>query len=57
MGYIDEEYALELKSMAGFRKVLVHLYYQVDDGKVGKHLKEDLHLIEDFLAVVKKVIA
>jgi uncharacterized protein YutE (UPF0331/DUF86 family) len=41
MGYIDADYAIKLKSMAGFRNVLIHLYHEVDDTRVVRHLKED----------------
>lgn len=57
MGYIDSDYAVKLKAMAGFRNILIHLYHAVDDRRVSKHLKEDLYVIEDFLAVVKKLIS
>jgi len=56
MNYIDSAYATKLKSMAGFRNILIHLYHEVDDRKVCQHLKEDLYIIEDFLNVIKNVI-
>lgn len=56
MGLIDENYAIRLKSMAGFRNILVHLYHEVDDKRVIKHLKEDLWVMERFLEVVKGLI-
>jgi len=56
MGCIDADYAIKLKSMAGFRNVLIHLYHEVDDTRVVRHLKEDLWVIEDFLKVVKNLI-
>lgn len=56
MGYIDADHAVKLKSMAGFRNILIHLYHEVDDKRVIKHLKEDLQVIDDFLNVVKKVV-
>ncbi|BCB96216.1 hypothetical protein JZK55_11380 [Dissulfurispira thermophila] len=56
MGYIDAQYAVRLKSMAGFRNILIHLYHEVDDRRVVKHLKEDISVIEDFLKVVKRLI-
>ena len=55
--YIDFDYALKLKSMAGFRNILIHLYHEVDDRRVCKHLKEDLQVIEDFLGVVRKLVS
>lgn len=56
LGYIDQDYAIKLKSMAGFRNILIHLYHEVDDKRVIKHLKEDLNVIDDFLNVVKRLI-
>ncbi|MBI5192347.1 MAG: DUF86 domain-containing protein [Nitrospirae bacterium] len=56
MGLIDPEYAIKLKSMAGFRNILIHLYHEVDDERVCKYLKEDLWIIEDFLDVIKRII-
>ncbi len=56
MGYIEPDYAVKLKSMAGFRNILIHLYHEVDDRRVIMHLKEDLCIIEDFLLVVKRLI-
>lgn len=56
MGLIDEAYALRLKAMAGFRNILIHLYHEVDDKRVIKHLKEDLWVIERFLDVVGGLI-
>lgn len=56
MGLIDEAYAVRLKAMAGFRNILIHLYHEVDDKRVIKHLKEDLWVIERFLDVVRGLI-
>jgi len=55
MALIDPEYAIRLKSMAGFRNILIHLYHEVDDERVCKHLKNDLGVIEDFLDVIKTI--
>jgi uncharacterized protein YutE (UPF0331/DUF86 family) len=56
MEYIDQDHAIKLKSMAGFRDILIHLYHEVDDRRVIKHLKEDTYVIDDFLNVVKKIV-
>lgn len=56
MGLITPEYAVRLKSMAGFRNILIHLYYEVDDNRVCKYLKDDLWVIENFLDVVKAIV-
>lgn len=56
MGYLTSDYALKLKSMAGFRNILIHLYHEVDDRRVLKYLKKDLWIIEEFLKVTKKVL-
>lgn len=56
MGLINPEYAIRLKSMAGFRNVLIHLYHEVDNERMCKHLKNDLWVIENFLEVIKTVV-
>jgi len=56
MGLITPEYAVRLKSMAGFRNILIHLYYEVDDNRVCKYLNDDLWVIENFLDVVKAIV-
>ena len=45
-GLINPEYAIRLKSIAGFRNILIHLYHEVDDERVCKHLKNALCRVE-----------
>lgn len=56
MGYLNTDYSLKLKSMAGFRNILIHLYHEVDDRNVLKYLKNDLWAIEEFLKIVRRVL-
>lgn len=39
---IPEEFAQEIKGMAGFQNILVHQYTNVDVAEVYRHLQEDL---------------
>jgi len=56
-GMIDTEFAVKLKTMAGFRNILIHLYHEVDDRRVYKHLTEDVWIIEKFLEVIRNLVA
>ncbi len=46
---ISSDLAGRLKRMARFRNLIVHLYWQVDDAKVYKVIKEDLGDLEEYL--------
>lgn len=56
MGYINPEYAIKLKSMAGFRNVLTHLYHEVDNKQVCRYLRNDLWVIGNFLNVINTIV-
>lgn len=49
LGVIDSNLAARLSKMAGFRNLLIHLYWQVDDNKVYEILRTNLEDIDDFL--------
>ncbi|BFI73533.1 DUF86 domain-containing protein [Nanoarchaeota archaeon] len=49
---IDEELSEELKKLAGFRNVLVHIYYDIDLNKVYEVLISGRNNIEKFLRIV-----
>lgn len=51
---IDGELAGQLSDLAKFRNLLVHRYWEVDDRRVVRKLKNDLVHLEEFL---KKVSA
>ncbi|MFP3870625.1 MAG: type VII toxin-antitoxin system HepT family RNase toxin [Syntrophobacteria bacterium] len=47
-GYFDEEYVQAMSAMVSFRNRLVHLYWDVDPGRLYQYLQEDLGLLERF---------
>lgn len=53
---IPYELAEKLSRLAGFRNILVHLYWRVDLEKAHKILKEDITTLEEFLIIAKKVV-
>ena len=52
-GLIPEELAEELSDLAGFRNVLVHIYWQLDLDQVYGVLQNDLKTQKSFLQEVK----
>ncbi|AKB26869.1 hypothetical protein MSSIT_0150 [Methanosarcina siciliae T4/M] len=54
-GLIPEELAEELSDLAGFRNVLVHIYWQLDLDQVYGVLQNDLKTLKSFLQEVKKL--
>lgn len=44
----------KLSELAGFRNVLVHLYWKLDLEEIYKVLQEDLPTLKDFGKIVKK---
>jgi uncharacterized protein YutE (UPF0331/DUF86 family) len=55
-GLIPEELAEELSDLAGFRNVLVHIYWQLDLDQVYGILKSDLKTLKSFLEEVKRLL-
>jgi uncharacterized protein YutE (UPF0331/DUF86 family) len=53
---INEELAERLKRLAGFRNVLVHLYYDIDLNRVYEVLINERKTLEEFLKVIKDLI-
>lgn len=53
---IPEELAEELSDLAGFRNVLVHIYWQLDLDQVYGILQNDLETLKLFLQEVKKLL-
>lgn len=49
LGVIDSNLATKLSKMSGFRNLLIHLYWQVDNSRVYEILKNNLVDIDDFL--------
>lgn len=46
---ISKALSKKLAAMARFRNLLVHLYWQVDDGKVYDFIKSEIKDIENYL--------
>ncbi|AKB80424.1 hypothetical protein MSHOH_3941 [Methanosarcina horonobensis HB-1 = JCM 15518] len=55
-GLIPEELAEELSDLAGFRNVLVHIYWQLDLDQVYGVLQNDLKTLQSFLQEVKGLL-
>lgn len=52
---ISEELADELSDLAGFRNVLVHIYWGLNLVEVHSVLQNDLKTLKDFMKFVKKL--
>lgn len=55
-GLISEDLAEELSDVAGFRNVLVHIYWQIDLDQVYGVLQNDLKTLKFFLQEVKRLL-
>ncbi|WP_410508383.1 DUF86 domain-containing protein [Methanosarcina hadiensis] len=55
-GLISENLAEELSDLAGFRNVLVHIYWQLDLNQVYGVLQNDLKTLKSFLKEVKRLL-
>jgi uncharacterized protein YutE (UPF0331/DUF86 family) len=55
-GLIQEELAEELSDLAGFRNVLVHIYWQLDLDQVYGVLQNDLKTLKSFLQKIKSLL-
>lgn len=53
---IGKDLKEELKFLAGFRNVLVHLYLEIDLKKIYKILKTKRGVLEEFAKIVKKLV-
>ncbi len=51
---IDQDQSDRLKRWMGFRNVLVHLYLEIDHGRVYDAIREDLGDLEGFAAQISK---
>jgi len=54
---LSDDFVDRLKSMAKFRNLLVHLYWEVDDRKVFQIIKTDIQDIKEYMKEVNKLIA
>lgn len=55
-GIITNDLADRLASMAGFRNLLVHVYDQIDDGRVWEILQSDLGDLEEYVDAICNVV-
>lgn len=56
LGIFKEEFVKQLQRMAKFRNLLVHLYWQVDNERVYKVLKEDIADLKRYLKEIGEYI-
>lgn len=56
-GIISDSLAEELANLAGFRNVLVHIYWNLDLKKVYAILQHDLAILQEFSLIMKEHIA
>jgi uncharacterized protein YutE (UPF0331/DUF86 family) len=47
-GYFDEKYVQAMSAMVSFRNRLVHLYWDIDPGRLYQYLREDVALLEQY---------
>ena len=55
-GMIDSDLSERLKRWMGFRNILVHLYLQIDHGRVFDAIQEDLGDLEEFAARMARLL-
>lgn len=53
---ISEELANELSDLAGFRNVLVHVYWELELDEIYSILQNDLKVLEKFKKVVRELL-
>jgi len=53
---ISEELAAELSDLAGFRNVLVHVYWDLDLDEIYSILQNDLKTLRSFRDVIKELL-
>lgn len=53
-GLLPEDLGDQLSALAGFRNVLVHLYWKLDLEEVYKIIQEDIPSLKEFAKIVKK---
>ncbi len=55
-GLISEELAAELSDLAGFRNVLVHIYWELNLEEVSGVLQNDLKVMKEFTNAMKELL-
>lgn len=55
-GILPEDFSRKLAPAAGFRNVLVHMYADIDIGKLYSHLQKDIDDLELFAGYIAKYL-
>lgn len=55
-GFVSNQLSEKLSALAGFRNVLVHIYWKLDLKSVYNILQEDLWALKDFEKIVKELV-
>ncbi|MFQ5824662.1 MAG: DUF86 domain-containing protein [bacterium] len=55
-GYLNEEVARELQDLAGFRNVLVHIYWRLDIDRVNEILQTKYEFIQNFVDQIRELL-
>lgn len=55
-GLISKDLSSSLRKMARFRNLLVHRYWEINEKKVLKYVKENLSDFEKFIKAISKLI-
>lgn len=55
-GIISETLSQRLAKMARFRNLVIHLYWQVDNSRVYRILKEDVRDLEEYLSRIGEFV-
>ncbi len=55
-GVLDPELARQMEGWAGLRNILVHLYMEIDYGKLFEILTDDLPEIEAYVAAMARFV-
>ena len=53
-GLVPENLAKELSALAGFRNVLVHIYWDLDIAQVYEVLQRDLGYLEEYMDIMQE---
>lgn len=55
-GFISSQLSETLSALAGFRNVLVHIYWKLDLKSVYNILQEDIWSLKDFEKIIKEMV-
>lgn len=55
-GFVSESVGVSLRSMAGYRNRLVHLYHLIKAEELFQIIREDLHDLRQFVAEIARMV-